>query len=50
MESSGTIWSRDEDEQQQQTVDVTRKGTTWVEVTHPLGIVLDPTRKADPVS
>ena len=50
VESSGIIWSRDEDEQQQQTVEVTRKGTTWVEVTHPLGIVLDPTRKADPVS
>ena len=43
VESSG-------DEQRQQTMEVTCRGTTWIEVTHPLGIVLDPTRKVDPVS
>jgi len=41
VESSG-------DEQRKQTLGGARSGTTWVEVTHPLGMVLDPARAEDP--
>ena len=43
VESSG-------DEQRKQTLGGACSGTTWVEVTHPLGMVLDPTRAVDPAS
>ena len=43
VESSG-------DEQRKQTMGGACSGTTWIEVTHPLGMVLDPTRAVGPAS